>query len=349
MALGSFSNAQNGTVDIGGRTITSVSEAVNFNDAVNLQQVQTLILNMPQLIKLEEESGNFTVGAGYIPHPSLGSNFESAAPINATRVDGLNVNIGYDAGQNVDGTPSNGFNNLNLGTNAGAASTGNGNIAQGFLSGSLVVGDSNVAIGNGAGIGQIGNGNILIGDGAGGDTASNSIAIGSNTTVLNDGGVALGNNAAVTPNATNSVALGQNSLANEADTVSVGSSGSERRITNTADPVNDMDAVNLRTLRNFLGNDGATKQDIKRLDDRINKLQKRSFGGTALALAMTGSPPQDGHDASFSVGTAMFESQGAIAASLQLRNVGNNAIINLGAGLTTARDVGVRASITWQW
>lgn len=287
VALGSFSNAQNGTVDVGGRTISSVSAAVNFNDAVNLQQVQSLILNMPQMVKLEEESGNFTVGAGYIPHPSLGGNFENATPTNATRSDGLNVNIGENAGQTFDGSPIQGFNNLNIGTRAGADSQGNGNIAQGFLSGTMSIGDSNIAIGNGAGASQIGNGNISLGDGAGGHTTSqNAISIGSNSSVETDGSIALGSGAAVAPSAINSIALGQNSLATEANTVSVGSIGNERRITNVADPVNDFDAVNLRTLKNFLGNEGATKQDIKRLDDRINKLQKRAFGGTAAAQSL---------------------------------------------------------------
>ena len=350
VALGSFSNAQNGTVDVGGRTISSVSEAVNFNDAVNLQQVQSLILNMPQLIRLEEESGNFTVGAGYIPHQSLGDISENATPIGATRSEGLNVNIGENAGQTFDGSPVNGFNNLNLGTRAGADSQGNGNIAQGFLSGTMSIGDSNIAIGNGAGASQIGNGNISLGDGAGGYTTSqNAIAIGSNSSVDVDGGIALGSGAAVTPNAINSVALGQNSVATEANTVSVGSIGNERRINNVADPINDMDAVNLRTLRNFAGNDGAIKADIKRLDSRINKLQKRAFGGTALALAMSGAAPDSTHDASFSIGTAIFNDQGALAANLQLKNIGNNAVVGLGFGMTTQKDVGVRASITWQW
>src|SRR5690606_1812384 len=59
-------------------------------------------------------------------------------------------------------------------------------------------------------------------------------------------GVALGADATVT--ASGAVALGQGSVADEADTVSVGSAGNERRLVNVADGSAATDAVNLGQL-----------------------------------------------------------------------------------------------------
>jgi len=95
-------------------------------------------------------------------------------------------------------------------------------------------------------------------------TADNSTAVGANATVQSangvaigadsviesgaEGGTALGQNARVQSGAANSVALGKDSVSSEPNTVSVGSSGNERRITNVADGVNSTDAVNERQL-----------------------------------------------------------------------------------------------------
>lgn len=356
VALGAGTVAMDGTVNIGGRTLNGLSEAFSLDSAVNLGQVQTMFLNYNPVVNLDPLNGSLTVGNNFISDPALGDSFVNAAPTTSTLNNGLNINIGAQAGGTGIGGTAAGFNNLNLGTSAGFNSTGNGNITQGFLAGVGGVGDSNVSIGNGAG-GVTGNSNVNVGDGAGtfSDT-DNSVNVGRNTDSEVNGGVAIGNMATVAASATNSVALGQNSLALEANTVSVGSVDSERRITNVADPINGTDAVNLRTMRNALANVGQNPAEIKRLDGRIDntnarieKLQKRAFGGTALAMAMAGAAPDNGHDASFSVGTAIFDDQGAIAASLQLKNVANGATVGLGWGVTTQRDFGVRATITWQW
>jgi hypothetical protein len=95
-------------------------------------------------------------------------------------------------------------------------------------------------------------------------TADNSTAVGANATVQSangvaigadsvvesgaEGGTALGQNARVQSGASNSVALGKDSVASEPNTVSVGSPGNERRITNVAEGVNSTDAVNRRQL-----------------------------------------------------------------------------------------------------
>ena len=354
VALGSNTSAADGTVNVGGRTIAGVGQALSGSDAVNLFQVQSLISSSPQKPSLDPLTGSFNVGSNFIPSPALGDAQLNATPTTTTLTDGLNVSLGANAGVGFGGTAPIGFSNVSLGTNAGYASTGNGNVAQGFLSGSLVQGNSNVGIGNGAGIGAIGNGNIAIGGGAGGHaTVNDTTALGNNTLVEVNGGTALGNGAGVLATATNSVALGQNSFANRPNTVSVGSDiagiSQERQVTNVADPTQGADAVNLRYLQKALANVGQNPAEIKRLDGRIDKLQKRAFAGTALALAMAGAPPDNAHDASFSIGTAIFNDQGAIAANLQLKNAVNGAVVGIGFGITSAKDVGVRATITWQW
>nr|WP_321532800.1 hypothetical protein [uncultured Desulfuromonas sp.] len=61
-----------------------------------------------------------------------------------------------------------------------------------------------------------------------------------------NGGGAVGQGATVSSGASGSVTVGQNSVANEENTVSVGSAGNERRVTNVADGVNQTDADTLR-------------------------------------------------------------------------------------------------------
>ena len=78
------------------------------------------------------------------------------------------------------------------------------------------------------------------------------------------GGVALGQNALVEEGATNSVALGKDSVASEADTVSVGSSDNQRRVTNVADGENNGDAVNvgqLNTVKSDVSSNSAAIAD----------------------------------------------------------------------------------------
>ena len=73
-----------------------------------------------------------------------------------------------------------------------------------------------------------------------------SIAIGKNSNVSKFGSVALGIGA--NAKASGSVALGAYSIANEDNTVSIGRAGSERRIVNVADAINDHDAVNMKQM-----------------------------------------------------------------------------------------------------
>ena len=132
--------------------------------------------------------------------------------------------------------------------------------------------------------------------------------------------------------------------------------GGPAQLHGVADGTANNDAVNVGQLNNALAGVGSNPAEIKRLDGRVDKLSdkldkiaKRAYGGTALAVAMAGAAPDPYHDASFSVGTAMFNGEGAIAVNLNLKDAKTNAVIGLGIGVTTAGDVGVKATATWQW
>lgn len=86
-------------------------------------------------------------------------------------------------------------------------------------------------------------------------SALNSIAIGktSNVGAGSNGSIALGADSQVTDGTVNAVALGANSIANEKDTVSIGTTlvGGQRRLVNLADGTAPTDAVNVRQLNDL--------------------------------------------------------------------------------------------------
>lgn len=104
-------------------------------------------------------------------------------------------------------------------------------------------GGNSVAIGSGAQ--SIGLESVAIGFGAQ-STAANALAIGRSAQATRENSIAIGDIAQTT--AANSVALGANSLADQEDTVSVGSAGSERRIVNVAPGVDPNDVVVMSQL-----------------------------------------------------------------------------------------------------
>ncbi len=102
-----------------------------------------------------------------------------------------------------------------------------------------------------------------VGNGAA-TAAPKSTAIGQNATVQTgaEGGTALGYGAVVNTGAANSVALGAGSVASEANTVSVGSAGNERKITNVAAGVSTTDAVNYGQLKTTNSNVSTNSNNI---------------------------------------------------------------------------------------
>jgi autotransporter adhesin len=115
-------------------------------------------------------------------------------------------------------------------------------------------------------------------------TVTAPVASGLQSTAGGDGAVATGGAATAigyhaTASGLNSVAIGANSSdGGQANVVSFGSPGNERRLTNVAPGVNGTDAVNVNQL---LGAENSWQQDL-------NNYVQRADAGVALSLAAAG-------------------------------------------------------------
>jgi len=170
------------------------------------------------------------------------------------------INIGVDAGKDVDGQL-----NIGIGQSAGSNVKGKGNIALGQGAGKFI-GGANNSVSNNIAIGTLANSyntptdiveSVAIGMSAQAKTRSvavgtetkatglDSVSIGNGATSTESGGVAIGNNAVA--NGESNVALGRSSVANDTaatgyltgttstKVVSVGKSDLLRRVVNVAD------------------------------------------------------------------------------------------------------------------
>lgn len=142
--------------------------------------------------------------------------------------------------------------------------------------------DNAVAVGNGANV--HGNNSSAFGSGA---VVGEDDGNGHHNNA--DNGLALGANSLVKGTATNSVALGVGSVADEANTVSVGTSDSQRRITNVAEGTKDNDAVSLKQLTNAIKTVADTAGSV------VNTASAKI--GSALSDSFTGKAPTASVDA----------------------------------------------------
>ena len=221
------------------------------------------------------------------------------------------------------------------------------------------------------------NGNTNVGDGAGlNSSGSNNTNVGLNAGVTNvgDNDTFLGNNSGSTDghstnavaigngakSGTNGVALGAGSVAANG-TVSVGSVGAERQIKNVAAGTESTDVVNLAqlsavanaaNLANQSNADGLNALNSK-IDSGISSVRreirdvaKRSYGGTALALAISNGTPAKPGEAQVQVGLGSFNGESAIAVSTSM-STDEGTIVSLGGGFTTQGDIGVRAGVSF--
>lgn len=153
-----------------------------------------------------------------------------------------------------------------------------------------------------------------------------------------DDGTALGHGASVSSGATNSVALGSGSKATEANTVSIGSDGHERRLVNVADAVNKTDAVNKGQLDRAIGG----------MQGQINDMSRNAYSGIAAATALTMIPGVDpGKTLSFGVAGASYKGYQAVAMGGEAR-ITENLKMRAGVGLSSGGNTfGVGASYQW--
>nr|WP_320048809.1 YadA-like family protein [uncultured Desulfuromonas sp.] len=143
--------------------------------------------------------------------------------------------------------------------------------------------------------------------------SENSVALGADSHVAAEtaGGVALGQAAQVSSGAGGAVAIGQQSVANEAQTVSVGSATNQRRITNVAAAQQDHDAVNFSQLMQL---SNQFQNSLSQLVEQVGKADDRLDESGAMMMALSALLPN-------------IRSQGTTQVSLGLGHYsGSNAI-----------------------
>lgn len=205
----------------------------------------------------------------------------------------------------------------------------------------LATGTDAIAVGNNAQ--ATGPNSIAIGTNA---VATGSVAIGANARAGN-GGAAYGDNSSATGTdataigpgasaaAANSVAIGSNSVAKSPNTVSFGSPGRERRLTNVVAGINPTDAVNVSQLNSAIG----------RVDQRADD----NASGVAMAMALSGGFLPDKKRFAVATNYGTFDNSNAFAVSGYLR-LTDNVIASGGVGYGVESDMaGGRAGLLFAW
>ena len=136
----------------------------------------------------------------------------------------------------------------------------------------------------------------------------------------------------VTKDGVNSVAIGANSVANRANTVSVGSAGNERIIANVADGVAPTDAANMRQLQSVANMVGEVKKD--------------AMAGTASAMAIGNLPqatiPGKGMMA---IGAGYYKGQTATALGVSKMSENGRWVFKASASYDSQRNVGAAGAV----
>ena len=136
----------------------------------------------------------------------------------------------------------------------------------------------------------------------------------------------------VTNTGVNSVAIGANSVANRANTVSVGLAGNERIIANVADGVAPTDAANMRQLQSVANMVGEVKKD--------------AMAGTASAMAIGNLPqatiPGKGMMA---IGAGYYKGQTATALGVSKMSENGRWVFKASASYDSQRNVGAAGAV----
>lgn len=208
-------------------------------------------------------------------------------------------------------------------------------------------------------------------------TATNAIALGSNAQAAHANSVALGANS-VTAAAvgTNSATVGNLTYGgfagtNPGSTVSVGSAGAERTITNVAagrinatstDAVNgsqlysvaqqvDTNATNITNLGNQINNIGGNvTQQINNVYQHVGDLDKDLRAGIAGATAIGFlQRPNEAGKSLVSAAVGGYRNQQALAVGYAHNSDNNKWSTKFGVGVNTRKDVNWGASLGYQW
>ena len=133
--------------------------------------------------------------------------------------------------------------------------------------------------------------------------------------------------------------FGVSSLVFNQGTVSVGSQGNERRITNVANGVNPTDAANV----------GQLQSGLNALQSNMNSVARNAYGGVAAATALTMIPDVDqGKTIAVGVGTANFQGYQAVALGASAR-ITQNLKVKLGGGYASGGGATYGGGMSYQW
>ncbi len=178
-------------------------------------------------------------------------------------------------------------------------------------------------------------------------TGANSVANGAGAVASGNGATAVGAGSRAT--ADNSVALGQNATADRADTVSIGSAGGERQITNVAAGTQGTDAVNVNQLNQATTQANSyTDLRVGQLQNAITDVQRKAYSGVAAATALSMIPEVDKDKViAVGVGGAGYQGYGASALGVNVR-ITQNLKMKAGAGISGNGNV-YGAGAAYQW
>ncbi|MFM0595702.1 YadA-like family protein [Paraburkholderia dilworthii] len=255
-----------------------------------------------------------------------------------------NTAVTYD--KSPDGTTN--YNSITMGGGVDGGTTIH-NVAGGTAGNDAVnVNQMNQAISSVTNIAQAANNPMFSADGN--RDTEGAIASGSHAT-------AMGANAKAS--AANSVAMGANSVADRENTMSVGSAGSERQITNVANGTAATDAVNVGQMNDSIGAavgnlpggmtaKDYTDQQVKTVQSGVNQVARGAYSGVAAATALSMIPDVDlGKTIAVGVGTANYKGYQATAIGASVR-ITQNLKAKLGAGISAAgTTIGAGASYQW--
>ena len=116
-------------------------------------------------------------------------------------------------------------------------------------------------------------------------SALGSVAIGTNNKILGNNTFVLGTN--IVSNAENAVILGKDSVG-ENNTLSVGSTGNERKIIHVGNPTQNTDAVNLQYMKEYVSNIDVTNQISSKADKSdLNKKADKDAGNIEISKWQT--------------------------------------------------------------
>ncbi|MFM0061160.1 YadA-like family protein, partial [Paraburkholderia phytofirmans] len=255
-----------------------------------------------------------------------------------------NTTVTYD--HNADGTTN--YNSVTMGNGAAGGTTIH-NVAAGTAGDDAVnVNQMNAVISTVTNIATAASNPMFAADGNR-DTEA-AVASGTHST-------AMGANAKAT--GANSVALGAGSVADRDNTVSVGSAGNERQVTNVAAGTATTDAVNVGQLNDAIGSAvgnlpaGMTAKDytdkqISSVQNSVSQVAKSAYAGIAAATALTMIPDVDqGKTIAVGIGGGTYKGEQAVALGVSAR-ITENLKMKVGAGTSSSgTTVGLGASYQW--